>query len=345
NLLDGKRPAESAAEDTLIRKFLYGTFQGLFASEILIKRKFNTINIGFLIKLPRQNYSQKVYFLVGYAEELLSSWLKCVVKIQVQTIYNKNDLVFRTCCLVCLFLASFYVISLYLWSRENRYKRNEPAVIKRRFISVILSSLISLIILYEISATSNDSNGFTINEWTGLRFDLINLFFSILVSLGLTTLLFIGPVFQNFLIEYHDYLSDLHSENTTKSNELYKNYVISTLTEEFVFRSCMLPLLIGHMTWSNSILITPLFFGTAHLHHIYEGYKAKEMSLKFLIMRHLFQFGYTYSFGVYSSYLFLRTGSFFASFVAHSFCNLMGFPDFDGLINEFNGKTRIFLVI
>lgn len=299
-----------------------------------------------------------------------------------------QDLSLTSSCLVCLFLASFYVISLYLWSRENRYKRNEPAVIKRRFISVILSSLISLIILYEISATSNDSNGFTINEWTGLRFDLINLFFSILVSLGLTTLLFIGPVFQNFLIEYHDYLSDLHSENTTKSNELYKlktadelnslnnfinfiekffvsfvrnfklaglkylffdlnflrNYVISTLTEEFVFRSCMLPLLIGHMTWSNSILITPLFFGTAHLHHIYEGYKAKEMSLKFLIMRHLFQFGYTYSFGVYSSYLFLRTGSFFASFVAHSFCNLMGFPDFDGLINEFNGKTRIFLV-
>lgn len=94
--MDGKRPAETTVDDALIRKFLYGTFHDLFASEILIKRKFNTINIGFLIKLPKQNYSQKVYFLVGYAEELLSSWLKCVVKIQVQTIYNKSDLVFRT---------------------------------------------------------------------------------------------------------------------------------------------------------------------------------------------------------------------------------------------------------
>jgi len=95
NLLEGKREAESARDDILIRKFIYGTFHDLLASEIIIKRRFNTINIGFLTRLPNQSFVQKVYFLTGYSEELLSSLLKCIVRIQPQTVYNKNDLVFR----------------------------------------------------------------------------------------------------------------------------------------------------------------------------------------------------------------------------------------------------------
>ena len=95
NLLEGKRAAETVRDDLFIRKFLYGTFHGLFGSEIVIKRRFNTINIGFLVIAPRQNAISKLYFLVGYAEELLSSMLKCVVKIQVQSVYRSNDLLFR----------------------------------------------------------------------------------------------------------------------------------------------------------------------------------------------------------------------------------------------------------
>jgi small subunit ribosomal protein S24 len=95
-LLYGKRQAESVADDVLIRKFIFGTFHGLLASELIIKRQFNTVNIGFLIKLPKANYTQKIYFLVGYSEQLLSALLKCVVRVQVQTILHKRDLVFRT---------------------------------------------------------------------------------------------------------------------------------------------------------------------------------------------------------------------------------------------------------
>ena len=96
NILDGKRSAENASDDIVIRKFLYGTFHDLFASEIIIKRRLNVINIGFLVRLPRRDYDQKVYFLVGYSEELLSALFKCVVRIQVQTIFNSRDLLFRT---------------------------------------------------------------------------------------------------------------------------------------------------------------------------------------------------------------------------------------------------------
>lgn len=95
NLQEGKRQAENSFEDFTIRKFLYGTFHGVLASEIIIKRRFNQIDISFLTKLPRGFYSQKVYFLVGFSEELLSCLFKCVVKIQPQTIINKRDLIFR----------------------------------------------------------------------------------------------------------------------------------------------------------------------------------------------------------------------------------------------------------
>ena len=94
-MLDGKQQAEISSEDILIRKFLYGTFHDLFASEIIIKRKQNTINIGFLVKLPNRSFIQKIYFLTGYAEELLAIWFKAAIKIEVQTVYNVRDLIFR----------------------------------------------------------------------------------------------------------------------------------------------------------------------------------------------------------------------------------------------------------
>lgn len=96
NLFDGKRQSETIADDLLVRKFLYGTFHSFLSSEIIIKRRLNTVNIGFLTNLTNRSERSKIYFLVGYSEELLSSLLKCVVKLQVQSIYKKEDLIFRT---------------------------------------------------------------------------------------------------------------------------------------------------------------------------------------------------------------------------------------------------------
>lgn len=96
NLLEGKRQAENSIEDFTLRKFIYGTFHGALASEIIIKRRFNTIDISFLSRLPKGFQSQKIYFLVGYSETILAALFKCVVKINVQTIKNNKDLIFRT---------------------------------------------------------------------------------------------------------------------------------------------------------------------------------------------------------------------------------------------------------
>jgi prenyl protein peptidase len=52
-------------------------------------------------------------------------------------------------------------------------------------------------------------------------------------------------------------------------------------------------------------------------------------ALKNALFSSLFQFVYTTIFGWYASYLFLRLESLWPPVFVHSFCNIMGFPDFN----------------
>lgn len=45
---------------------------------------------------------------------------------------------------------------------------------------------------------------------------------------------------------------------------------MAPLSEEFVFRACMMPLILQSFSPLASVFITPLFFGVAHVHHIIE---------------------------------------------------------------------------
>ncbi|KAF4530659.1 hypothetical protein B566_EDAN004898 [Ephemera danica] len=93
NLPGGMRPAETAVEDIFIRRFMTGTWHSLFVSEVIIKRQHNLIRIAGII---RQAISaRKMYFLIGYSEELLSFWLQCPVKLELQTVPEKTDVIFK----------------------------------------------------------------------------------------------------------------------------------------------------------------------------------------------------------------------------------------------------------
>lgn len=89
----GRRTSQTLTEDLFIRKFLTGTWHGLFVSEILIKRQANVIRIAGIVL--RAVPARKMYFLIGYTEELLSSWLQCPVKLELQTVEDKKDVVFK----------------------------------------------------------------------------------------------------------------------------------------------------------------------------------------------------------------------------------------------------------
>lgn len=92
-MLDGLRAPEITTDDMFIRKFMYGTWHGIFVSEVIIKRRHNIIIVAGIIQqsvVPR-----KLYFLIGYTEELLSNFLKCPVKVEVQSVADKKDVVFK----------------------------------------------------------------------------------------------------------------------------------------------------------------------------------------------------------------------------------------------------------
>ncbi|KRT83048.1 hypothetical protein AMK59_4545 [Oryctes borbonicus] len=89
----GLRTSETAVEDMFIRKFMKGTWHGLFMSEIIIKRQHNMIRIAGIVL--QSISSRKMYFLIGYTEELLSFWLQCPTKLELQTVSDKKDVVFK----------------------------------------------------------------------------------------------------------------------------------------------------------------------------------------------------------------------------------------------------------
>lgn len=92
-LKDALRPSQTAIEDVFLRKFITGTWHGLVCSEVIIKRQHNTIRIAAIIRqaIP----PRKMYFLIGYTEELLSYWMQCPVTMELQTVADKKDVVFK----------------------------------------------------------------------------------------------------------------------------------------------------------------------------------------------------------------------------------------------------------
>ena len=91
----------------------------------------------------------------------------------------------------------------------------------------------------------------------------------------------------------------------------------------------------GHSIRST-IFLSPLVFGVAHLHHFYE-FRITHPKVPVLaaVARSLMQFSYTYLFGIYATFIFLRTGSLLAVVAAHTLCNSMGLPRVWGFVEPY----------
>ncbi|XP_055380548.1 CAAX prenyl protease 2 [Condylostylus longicornis] len=239
----------------------------------------------------------------------------------------------------CLSLGISCVLSLYIWSSEHN--RDHPSIVKRRFLSVFFIMLISPTIIYIFSAKEVLENH-NFAELLGLKAD--GCLLAALVPIGLTGVLFLGPLCVQIL-NYQgtpNFLSGKYWKEHLRNILWWRNHVVAPLTEEFTFRACMLPLMMQSFKPISATMITPLFFGVAHFHHIIERLREGK-ELKNVLLVSCFQFAYTTIFGFYSSYLFGRTGHFLAPFVAHVFCNYMGFPDILEIIKQ-NGMKKILYI-
>ncbi|CAF4868562.1 unnamed protein product [Pieris macdunnoughi] len=222
----------------------------------------------------------------------------------------------------CVFLTISYVASLYVWrTKENR---DHPSTIKRRFFSVFIMMMLAPLFTYYFLNKPLDIR--EMYEKMGLREE--GFVQALILPLLLTVILFLGPLsMQLFSGAWRIYIEPMYWISCWQDLVWVRNHIMAPLSEEWVFRACMMPLLLQCLNPMSAVFIGPLLFGIAHFHHVFEQIKAG-YEIKTALIVSTFQFTYTTMFGAYSSFLFLRSGHFIAPLMAHIFCNHMGFPNF-----------------
>ena len=77
------------------------------------------------------------------------------------------------------------------------------------------------------------------------------------------------------------------------------------------------------------VLVAPLLFGFAHLHHGYRLFRHNTMPFVVILVQIVFMTVYTSLFGMLETYLYLKFNhNLLAVIVVHVICNLFSFPDF-----------------
>ena len=263
----------------------------------------------------------------------------------------------RHAILYCLGLASAFVLSMYalIPPRVRRMDRNNEIHIQWRAVAtgaVTIGAVLSYPLLICDKTTPDPTEFSADKSWSMLdilwprHVEVVLLHVCILYAgAAFTALLRVyrhrqRSVNQNGRPSKNSFPSDivrllLKPSITSLLNPLSeterwmnsRNYVIAPLTEEIVFRGCMVPaLLAAGFSVTRTCLIAPLFFGVAHAHHamvqLMKGHRVLSVCLTTF-----FQFAYTSLFGSYASYAFIRTGSVTAVAVAHAYCNWMGLPN------------------
>ncbi|KAL9601849.1 MAG: hypothetical protein Q9219_002200 [cf. Caloplaca sp. 3 TL-2023] len=223
-----------------------------------------------------------------------------------------------------------YVLPFYL-SPTTRpspiLSRDAPSVIRARIRSVSISvSLSTIATIYVLVARANTSwlDTLRLLGWYPLGIT------EIAKSSLLTALLFSGPLFEKAVIEgrWKEWIRGQKLYESLSSWIGWRIYVAGPVTEEILFRSLLVPLhLLTPLSPTRVVLLTPLYFGIAHVHHFYEFVLTHPHTpMAPSIIRSLIQFSYTTIFGWYATFVFIRTGNVVAVTAAHTFCNWAGLP-------------------
>ncbi|XAR64657.1 hypothetical protein NMG60_11008416 [Bertholletia excelsa] len=244
----------------------------------------------------------------------------------------------------CTAMALSYVAVLYTPTLILPPPTSFKSFMIRRFICVAVSTLLSLIVCTLILPLRSWEASYLFGVY-GVRLD--HLWQAVVYPVSLTSLMYAGSLVLksiSLLKSWKEHRNDGegHSSNcmdnvlqiliskmlSFASDVLsWRYFIVAPLTEELVFRACMISLLLcgGFRTYSI-IFFCPIFFSLAHLHHFLEFYSQQNHSMLKALMAAGLQLGYTVTFGSYASFLFIRTGHLIAPLVAHIFCNLMGLP-------------------
>ncbi|QRV98099.1 CAAX prenyl protease 2 [Ceratobasidium sp. AG-Ba] len=233
------------------------------------------------------------------------------------------------------YVGSIYVLqSARLGGANVTRSRDDPKVIKARLAAVSVSTIGSMVGLGVIVwKTGNMST-----IWDAIQPTAKLLGLTIPVPafrpLLLTPLLYLGPLYSAWLDQAYPFMDDWSFQRDVVrkfgSWTGVRNFFASPLTEELVFRSCVIGAAqLAGVGLKKIVFLTPLWFGIAHIHHANEQFNRLGRTKKALqqaVVISTVQLAYTTVFGWYASFLFVRTGSVIVPTLAHTFCNLMGMP-------------------
>ncbi|XVF76227.1 hypothetical protein PTKIN_Ptkin13bG0249300 [Pterospermum kingtungense] len=237
---------------------------------------------------------------------------------------SKSSLSKPVAVIACIAMALFYVAILYAPTLVLRLP--PPQSFKnfmiRRFLGAAVSSVASVIFCALVLPITSGEASYLFGVY-GIRSDYI--WQAVLFPLFLTSLMYAGSLMlksmelvnewkefwnQDFLGRIKIYLISFPCQMSSLASNVsfWRNFVVAPLTEELVFRACMIPLLLcGGFKASNVIFLCPIFFSLAHLNHMMEIYGRHNYSLLKASMVVGLQLGYTVIFGSYASFLFIRT--------------------------------------
>lgn len=213
--------------------------------------------------------------------------------------------------------------------------RSQPATIIRRFISIIVASALSVLMLYLDSSDNPKSWNYFVYSVRSPNF-----LRDIVTPIVVTIPLFAGPTIldiSNGRLAFEPFIF-----NRRNVLQFLKNYVIGPITEEIVFRAINCSIMIVSLSKTSSIFISSILFGVVHFHPYIMQFVFKDMERQNLSLS-LLQIGYTTLFGMYVATIFLATKSLWASVIVHAFCNYVGLPNIPSIIE--NGTSMVLLTI
>ncbi|SZF04305.1 unnamed protein product [Blumeria hordei] len=242
--------------------------------------------------------------------------------------------------LFLLILYTFiYVVPFYAFSntRPSQFRpRDAPSMIRARIRLVTVSCTICSISTLVLLAKA-DNDGISLVPLTKMGYIPVGIA-ETLKSLALTSILYAGPIFEKGFVldEWKDWVRLRGFQTVLGSWIGWRNYVVGPVTEEVLFRSASVPLLLlCNMSVSKMILLGPIIFGLAHFHHFYEfRVTHPDTPVIVALLRSALQLSYTSLFGAYATFIYLRTGSLLSVIAVHAFCNWMGLPRIWGTVRD-----------
>ncbi|KAL3234538.1 CAAX prenyl protease 2 [Nakaseomyces bracarensis] len=239
-----------------------------------------------------------------------------------------------------------YVAVLYVTSKgieDFPARRDDPRVIMKRMKNVSIVCIINLLWVPMAYAVLSDQLtykeaflgiGLIPGYYRNDMWDINSFVIDIIKVLALVALLYVGPLSDKILYYITNRRASPVEDMKNEVMNIWgiRNYIFAPITEEIFYTSMLLNTYLvqkdGRLSLSTMLVQPSMFFSIAHIHHAYEATLVGNFSMSSIILNTVFQMVYTTLFGAFTNFVYLKTGgNLWACILAHTFCNLLGFPD------------------